>query len=77
MKVAVQVIAHNIDKTENVYFDTTTIYSKYCHPDLIDMVVADKAIGKFKTMLKRVHPELLAELVEFKAVRNDCVESQN
>lgn len=61
MKTNVTVTAHNIDKTENVIFDTTVTHRK----DVTVGMMADKAINKCKTMLKRVHPELLAELTEF------------
>lgn len=64
-KMKVEVAAHNVDQTENVYFETTVTYRKTTMPNFVDAVVKEKAIKKCKTFLKRSYPALLAELTDF------------
>jgi hypothetical protein len=61
VKTAITVIAYNIDRTENVFFDTTVI----CRKNAFEGEIFVKGIRKLKSMLRRDHPMLLAELVEF------------
>jgi hypothetical protein len=60
VKASVLVVARNTDETENVFYENTVTYSARTIA-----LVESRAIQKLKNMLKRDHPELLAELTTF------------
>ena len=69
LQSCMDVVAHNIDKTENVYFDTVVEHTNHIPAHMRENVIGIMAINKLKAMLDREHPMLLAELVDFHAGR--------